>query len=80
MKTIMQEKTLMAAWKYDRPPYYLIGEVTGMYEDGRVTIKDYKGYAFTPVKIMPYNEEKMKALKDVEIKYHQYYYLEFRPL
>ena len=70
MKIILPEKTLMAAWKYDRPPYYSMGEVIGMYEDGRVTIRDYTGYAFHPVKIMPYDEDKIQALKEIEIEYH----------
>ena len=66
---IIEEKTLMAVWKYDLPPFYLAGEVTKMYKDGMVAIKGYNGMVFNPVKVLPYDQEKIKCIKDLQLEY-----------
>lgn len=49
------EQKLIAFWKYDREPFVLSGEVESFTSDGYVMVKGY-GYAFNPIKILPYDE------------------------
>ena len=44
---------LYAFWKNDTPPYLIGGEVDRILEDGYVVAKNFGGYKFNPVKIVP---------------------------
>lgn len=50
------EERLYAFWEYDCPPYVLGGEVEELKDNGLVRIKGYRGMAFDPVKVVPYEE------------------------
>jgi len=43
---------IYAIWKYDRPPYFLGGEVSKSHPSGRVEVKGYEGYLMKPYKIL----------------------------
>lgn len=56
---------LYAFWKNDTPPYLVGGEVDRVLDDGCVVAKNFGGYKFKPVKIVPLNvglelKEKLK--------------------
>ena len=42
-----------AFWEYDQFPYLIGSEILKMLENGKVKVKGYPGYAFTPVFIVP---------------------------
>jgi hypothetical protein len=56
---------LYAFWRYygDDAKPLLGGEVIGFDERGNVKVKQYPGFTFKPVKILPFNEGKTIASK-----------------
>lgn len=64
---------LMAVWKYDMPPYYLAAEVIEVLPTGSVRVEGYD-CCFEPVKILPYDEEKISRLKLLEAEYDRKVY------
>jgi len=60
------DQRLIAFWKYDDDIGYLCGEIERFTDKGYVVIKGYNGYAFEPLKILPYDEkykEKLEILR-----------------
>lgn len=63
-------QALMAIWKYDRPPYYLGGEIERILPDGKVVPVGYNdGYCFEPVKILPLDKMKLRELEMMSDEY-----------
>lgn len=46
---------MYAFWNYDQYPYFLCGTISGMRDDGLVSIKEFGGAMFKPVLILPRN-------------------------
>lgn len=61
----------MAVWRYDTPPYYSGGEIDRFTVDGRVVPKGYGNSCFEPVKIMPFDELKLRELKKMRSDYSE---------
>lgn len=47
------KQELYAFWRYDQFPYVLGGTVTKIHDNGTVEIKEWQGFCFTPIKIVP---------------------------
>lgn len=70
-KQISVSKEKMAIWKYDLFPYFLMGQVTSISDDG-YRIKGYEGSVFPTdsiIKIMTYDE---RLINRVQTKVQQY--------
>lgn len=64
------DQKLMAVWEYDQPPFYLAGEIGLINKEGKCQIVGHDLVYYMPVKILPYDEEKIAALKEIERGYH----------
>ena len=69
--SITKEDKLYAFWKYDQPPYVLGGIVTKIREDGKVCIKGFAGSCFTPLQILPLEEDRAKQ-KEIDLALKKY--------